>query len=167
MTCPKPLIAAPCGLAVGIGLTMLPHFDLVYAGERTVFSAPFTRLGVCPELGSSFTLTRLLGHQRAGALLLAGESISVDTAREFGLVNEIAPNQEVEALARERAHRLAALPPRAVRATKALLRRWSLATVQEANAAEMDVLVDLAAGPEAAEALAAFAQKRPPDFSRF
>ena len=167
ITCPKPLIAAPCGLAIGIGLTMLPYFDLVYAGEKTMFSAPFTKLGICPELGSSFTLTRLLGHQRASALLLAGETLSAETAREVGLVNKIAPSQEIEGIARERAQWLASLPPRAIRTTKALMRRWSLDTAQEANAIEMKLLVELGAGPESAEALAAFAQKRRPDFSRF
>ncbi|WP_326537427.1 enoyl-CoA hydratase-related protein [Pseudorhodoferax sp.] len=167
MDCEKPLLAAPCGLAIGIGLTLLPYCDLVVCGERTSFQAPFVRLGVCPELGSSYMLTRLMGHQRAAAVLLTGEAFDAAAAQQAGLVWQVVPNAQAEAVAVAAAERMARLPPRAVRATKALMRRWSHATAHEANRVEMDLLVQLGAGPEAQEAVAAFLAKRAPDFSRF
>ena len=126
MTCSKPVIAAPCGMVVGIGLTMLMYCDLVYCGEDTTLRAPFVSLGICPELGSSYVLPRLIGYQRACALLLTGEAISAETAREFGLVNAVVPNVAAEDFARSKAKLIAAQPPNAVRTTKMLMRRWSL-----------------------------------------
>ena len=167
MTCPKPVIAAPCGMAVGIGVTMLMYCDLVYCGEHTTLRTPFVSLGVCPELGSSYVLPQCLGYQRASAMLLAGEPVSAATAREYGLVNEVLPNDEVEDFARGKACLIAAQPPSAVRITKMLMRHWSLAKAQEANQLEMEKLMAMLKGPECAEAIAAFTQKRRPDFSPF
>lgn len=167
MTCPKPVIAAPCGLAVGIGLTLLMYCDLVYCGEQTMLRAPFVSLGVCPELGASFVVPQLMGYQRACALLLTGEAIDAATAREYGLVNEVRPNGEAEEFARSKARLIAALPPQSVRTTKMLMRRWSQPMAQEANTLEMQHLMVMALGPETREAIAAFAQKRRPDFSQF
>jgi enoyl-CoA hydratase/carnithine racemase len=166
MTCSKPVIAAPCGMAVGIGLTMLMYCDLVYCGEETTLRAPFVSLGICPELGSSYVLPQLIGYQRACALLLTGESINAETAREFGLVNAVMPNLTAEEFARSKARLIAAQPPVAVRTTKLLMRRWNLALAQDANKLEMDYLLSMMKGPEVHEALSAFVQKRPPDFSR-
>ena len=125
----KPLLAAPCGLAIGVGLTMLPYCDLVYCGERTTLRAPFVSLGVCPELGSSYLLPQIMGYQRASSLLLTGEAIDAATAREYGLVNAVLPNDEVEAFAREKARLIASQSPDSVRTTKMLMRRWNLPTV--------------------------------------
>ncbi len=166
ITAPKPLIAAPCGLAIGVGLTMLLYCDLVYSGEHTLFRAPFVNLGVCPELGSSYMLPHIMGLQRAGALLLTGEVIDAKTAREYGLVNDVLPNDQAEAFARGKAALIAAQSPSAVRTTKMLMRRWHQTTVNEANQLEMTHLLRLQDGPDAAEAASAFRQKRQPDFSR-
>jgi enoyl-CoA hydratase/carnithine racemase len=114
----KPVVAAVEGVAVGIGLTMLPHCDLVYAGEGASFQAPFVNLGLCPEAGSSLLFPRLMGHQRAAEILLLGEFFSAAKAAAMGLVNALVPDGGVEAFARERALRLAAQPSASLRLTK-------------------------------------------------
>lgn len=167
MSFPKPVVAAPSGIAVGVGFTMLLHCDLVYCGEQTTFRVPFVPLAICPEFGSSWLLPRLVGHQRASEILLAGEPFDANAAHQFGIVNYILPNAQVEDAARAKAAFIAAQPPVAVRTTKMLLKRGNSPDVLEAVAVEMEHLVTLQHGAEAGEAVAAFREKRPPDFSNF
>jgi enoyl-CoA hydratase/carnithine racemase len=164
---PKPVLAAVNGPAVGIGTTMLLHFDMVYASSDAAFVLPFARLGLCPEAGSTLLLPRLAGLQRATELLLLGERFDAERAQEVGLVNEVVPPDRLTARVAERAATLAALPPGAVRASKALIREAHRGRLQEAMVREGELFRELLASPEAAEALTAFLEKRPPDFERF
>ncbi|MGQ0502805.1 MAG: enoyl-CoA hydratase [Panacagrimonas sp.] len=164
---PKPIIASVNGLAIGIGVTMLLHCDLIYAGEGTRFSLPFVNIGIAPEFASSYLLPRLMGHARAAELVLFGEPFTAAHARECGLVNEVLPNDQVEARALERAARLAQQPPNALRTAKKLLRRWTEPDVNQAIAVEGFHFVPMLSLPEAQEAMGAFLQKRKPDFSGF
>ncbi len=116
-------MAAVNGLAVGIGTTMLLHCDLVYASSEAMFSLPFARLGLTPEAGSSMLLPRAAGLQLATELLMLGEPFSAERAREAGLVNEILPPEDLEQRVAARTAVLTALPPAAVRRTKALIRQ--------------------------------------------
>ena len=109
---------------------------------------------------------QLIGYQRACALLLTGEAISAETAREFGLVNAVVPNVTAEGFARRKAALIASQPPSAVRTTKMLMRRWSQPSAQDANKLEMECLLSMIKGPEVREAVSAFVQKRPADFFR-
>jgi enoyl-CoA hydratase/carnithine racemase len=162
----KPVIAAPAGIAVGIGVTLLLHCDLVYAGEQTKFNMPFVNLGICPEFASTYILPRMMGHQRAFELLFNGV-FDAQKAREYGLVNEIVANADVEKVARARAEAIAQLPPKATRVTKQLLKRWRSDVVQQAIPFEADHFVPMLKEPEALEAMNAFVQKRKPDFAKF
>ncbi|NDE83877.1 MAG: enoyl-CoA hydratase, partial [Actinobacteria bacterium] len=85
----KPLLAAVSGNAVGIGTTMLLHCDVVIAAPTTKFSMPFVSLGLVPEAGSSLLFPRLVGHQRASKIFLAGEPFGTKEALEFGLIAKI------------------------------------------------------------------------------
>ncbi len=107
---PKPLVAAVCGPAVGIGTTMLFHCDLVYAGDNAAFSMPFVNLGLCPEAASSLLAPRLLGYHRAAEALLLGEPFMAEAAMEVGLVNRVVPPTECNAIAQAQARKLAAKP---------------------------------------------------------
>ncbi|MFN3596872.1 MAG: enoyl-CoA hydratase [Rubricoccaceae bacterium] len=162
---PKPLVAAVEGPAIGIGTTVLLHCDLVYAAPGARFQLPFVRLGLVPEAASSLLLPLVAGYVRAAEWLLLGEPFSAEDARAAGLVNDVVP--EVRAHALERARALAALPPRAVRQTKALLGRTRRGPVAEAIRAEAERFTEALRSPEAHEAFTAFFEKRPADFSAF
>jgi enoyl-CoA hydratase/carnithine racemase len=119
---PKPLVAAVCGAAVGVGTTMLLHCDLVFAGDNARFSLPFAQLGLVPEAASSLLLPELFGYQRAAERLLLGEPFGADEALRMGLVNAVLPADAVAGHARLQANKLVALPGAAVRATKRLMK---------------------------------------------
>jgi enoyl-CoA hydratase/carnithine racemase len=163
----KPLIAGVEGLAVGIGVTMLLHCDLVYAAEGTTFQLPFVNLGVVPEAASSLLLPRLAGHQRASELLLYGDRFDARSALELGLINAIHPRENLDQVLAERAAALAAKPPQALLATKELLKGEAYRSQVAAKIEEERVEFERRLGsPEAREIMSAFLEKRPVDLSR-
>ena len=163
----KPIVAAVQGPAVGVGTTMLFHCDLVYAGEGARFSLPFVNLALVPEAGSSYMLPQMFGHQRAAELLMLGEPFDAQMASEAGFVNAIYADDQVIAIAEEKARQLAAKPPAALRLTKALLKRGSQPQIAEAVRVEAGHFAELLQSPEATEAFTAFMERRQPDFSKF
>lgn len=165
--CPKPVVAAVNGPAVGIGTTMLLHCDLIYAGGSARFHMPFVNIGICPEFASSYLLPRLMGHPRAAELVLLAEPFNGQKALEYGLINAVLPDGNYQEHALERAQKLASLPPQALRATKALLKRWNRDDIMKAIPVEFETFVPMLGQPEALEAITAFMQKRKPDFSKF
>ncbi|HEX4387026.1 MAG TPA: enoyl-CoA hydratase-related protein [Steroidobacteraceae bacterium] len=117
----KPLLAAVHGQAVGIGVTMLLHCDLVLAARNAQLSMPFVNLGLVPEAASSLLLPRLVGAKRAAELLLLGEVLDAAGAERLGLVNRVVADGELEDAARALAQRLARAPQGALLATRRLL----------------------------------------------
>jgi enoyl-CoA hydratase/carnithine racemase len=166
-TAHTPIVAAVGGLAVGIGVTMLLHCDLVYAGDNTIFQMPFVNLGLCPEAGSTLLLPMIMGHQKAAELLLLGETFSAAKACSLGIVTELCQNGEVFVTARARALQLAAQPAAAVRLAKSLLKRDYAVPLRETMTEEVKQFTARLKSPEAAEALQAFMERRKPDFSQF
>ena len=161
----KPIVAAVGGSAIGIGVTMLLHCDLVYAGENANFRMPFVNLGLCPEAGSSLLLPRVAGYLRAAELILLGEFFDAEKAREAGIVTAVVPDERLYAVARERAEQVAALPPAAVQKSKMLLKRDTQEGVREAIIEEGRHFMTQLRSPEFAEAVQAVLQHREPDFS--
>lgn len=165
--CEKPVIAAVTGAAIGIGTTMLLHCDFVYVSDEARLAMPFVSLGLVPEFGASLLVPRLMGHVKAAEKLLLGEPFTASDAVEMRLANAVLPAAEVVPQARRVAERFNVLPPAAVRATKALMRRATSAEVLGTIEAEAAVFAARLASGEAREAFAAFLQKRKPDFSSF
>jgi enoyl-CoA hydratase/carnithine racemase len=163
----KPIVAAVCGPAVGIGTTMLFHCDLVYAGDNAAFSMPFVNLGVCPEAASSLLAPQRMGYGRAAEALLLGEPFMAETALEMGLISRIVPPAEVNALAQRQAQKLAAKPLSSVLASKRLMKQGQADLVAQRMAEEGTLFGQMLAQPAAQEAFAAFMEKRKPDFSAF
>ncbi len=162
-TCPKPIVAAVSGLAIGIGTTMLLHCDLVVADPATRFSLPFINLGLVPEGASSLLLPRLVGTLRASELLLLGEMFDAPAAERYGIINKVSAPGGAEAEAMEWVTQLAAKAPTALRLSKALIRSETPGT----GARIMEEARQFGAqlqGPEFREAMAAFMTKRPPSF---
>jgi enoyl-CoA hydratase/carnithine racemase len=162
----KPLVAAVNGAAVGIGTTLLLHCDLVYAGDNARFRLPFASLGLVPEFASSYLLPMVAGYQRAAELLLLGEPFGPDVALAAGFVTRVVPAVQTLDTAMEAARKLAALPAKSVRTTKALLKGAHAAAVRNQLQLEGRHFREMLSEPAAREAFAAFIEKRKPDFSR-
>lgn len=156
----KPLIAAVNGVAVGIGVTMLLHCDLVYARSGAILQLPFVNLGLCPEAGSSLLLPRLVGYPRAAELLLLGEPFRAEQACDWGLINDIGADAEATLdLAMAKAQRLARQPPTAVCLTKALLKRAEAEAVRDTLALESQRFMEQLGAPETQATLRAFVER--------
>jgi enoyl-CoA hydratase/carnithine racemase len=156
----KPLIAAVTGMAVGIGVTLLLHCDLIYARSGATLLLPFVHLGLCPEAGSSLLLPRLVGYPRAAELLLLGEPFSAEQALAWGLINGIGADADATLeLALAKARRLAGQPAAAVQLAKALLRRGEAAAVRDTIAVESRHFMEQLRSPEAVAALRTFVER--------
>ena len=165
--CGKPVVAAVTGGAIGIGTTMLLHCDLVYVSDEARLAMPFVGLGLVPEYASSLLVTQLVGHVKATELLLLGEPFNGEAAVEMGIANAVLPAAEVVNHARRMAERFNALPPGAVRESKALMRRGQKEQVEDTISAEATLFGQRLRSPEAMEAFRAFFEKRKPDFTKF
>lgn len=161
----KPMIAAVDGLAVGVGVTMLLHCDLVYASPQAKFSAPFLNLGLVQEAASSLIGPQRLSYVRAFELLVMGEAWGADQALHAGLVNAVVPAADLEARAMKAAANLAAKPRAALVEARRLL-KGDQTPVVAAMASETKAFAALLRSAEAREAVEAFLEKRVPDFAK-
>ncbi|MBB3659495.1 enoyl-CoA hydratase/carnithine racemase [Rhizobium sp. BK650] len=118
----KPLVSGVDGLAIGIGTTLNLHCDLTIASDRSQFRTPFVDLALVPEAASSLIVPRIMGHQRAFAMLAAGEGFTAEDARQAGLIWKVTAPDEVEIQALAAAANLAAKPPEAMKIARDLLR---------------------------------------------
>ena len=159
--CPKPIIAAVNAHAIGIGLTMLLHCDLVYAHEKATFSAPFVKLGVVPEAASSILLPQAVGMAVANDILLAGRTLNAKEALDFGLASRVFNDTEYSASVKELAQQIADSAPISMRKSKDLIRNYRGTMTDHMNAEFADFGAQLKS-PEFAESIAAKMQKRKP-----
>jgi enoyl-CoA hydratase/carnithine racemase len=160
----KPLVAAVQGNAVGIGTTMLLHCDLVFLAEDAKLMAPFVNLALVPEAASTLLLPARIGHIRAYAMFALGEPLDAASAVTCGLANAIVPGADLLPRARRAAEMLAKRPVGSLSHTKSLMRETERIASQISR--ERSLFGERLQSAEAREALAAFAERRPPDFSR-
>jgi enoyl-CoA hydratase/carnithine racemase len=158
-----PIIAAVNGVAVGVGLTMLLHCDLAFASENATFSAPFPRVGLVPEAGSSMLLPRALGIAWTNDIILAGRTLTANDALVAGLVSRVVPAEELSDLADEVAGRIASFAPNAMRDSKRLIRSDRERVIEQMDR-ETEVFLPRLKSAEFAEVAAAFREKRAPEF---
>ena len=139
----KPVIAAVEGCAVGIGVTLLLHCDLVHAGRSSFFKMPFTRLGLCPEFASTFIIPQCAGHQIAAELLLLGRTFSAERFAGVGLINQLCEDGTAFRAAMESAREFESLPEASVRHTKRLLKAGGQRQITATLRQELALLAEL------------------------
>jgi enoyl-CoA hydratase/carnithine racemase len=165
-TFPKPLVAAVNGLGVGIGMTFLAHCDLVFMARDARVRTPFPQLGLAPEAGSSYTFASVMGWQNAAHVLLTGRWFSAQECLDMGLAWRVCAPEDLIEEAGQVAAEIAANPiPSLVATKKLMLDAGRAESALAASRREMAAYVPLVGGPANAEAVAAFIEKRDPDFA--
>ena len=153
--CPKPVIAAVDGVAVGAGLSLVLGCDLVVASDRARFSLLFVRNGLALDMGASWLLPRRLGWGRANELALLGEWSDAAEAERIGLVNRVVPVEDLAGVVGEWAQRLAGSSPTAVQAIKRSLAKSEWNTMAESLEDEANAQSTCAQSPELRAAIEA------------
>lgn len=156
----KPLLCAVNGIAVGLGVTMLGHADLVLMAETARLKCPFTSLALAPEAASSVTLPLLLGRQAATWMLMSSEWIDATEARSMGMAWKVVPEPAVLAETLDHARRLAAHPLTSLIASKRLISATFARSVSEGRQRENTAFDMLLRTPESRATVAAFATRR-------
>jgi 2-(1,2-epoxy-1,2-dihydrophenyl)acetyl-CoA isomerase len=164
LDCQKPIIASVQGTAAGLGVQVALACDLVLMAQEASFIEVFVQRGIVPDGGAAYLLTRLAGLQRAKELMLLGDRVSADKARDYGLATEVVPLDELEARTAELAARLAQGPTVALGMMKRLANRAldsdrATALYEEALAQEL-----VMTSRDAQEGVASFVERRQTDF---
>src|SRR5215831_7252788 len=160
----RPLVAAVQGNAVGVGTTMLLHCDLVYLADNAKLITPFVNLALVPEAASSWLSPLRIGHTRAYAMFALGEPMDAAAALACGLANAVVPQADLRKKAHDTAVALTKRPAGSLSLTKKLMREHERIAAQIAE--EGQLFKERLTTPEAREAFAAFAERRPPDFGK-
>lgn len=160
----KPVIAAVNGAAVGAGFNIALAADMIVASQAAVFSQIFTRLGLVPDLGGMYLLTRVVGLNKAKELCFTAKKIDAAEAKALGIVNHVTSSDLLMQEARKLAVEIAAGPPTALAMIKTLLNKSSTSTLEQMLEYESYAQTLAYTTPEHREGVAAFREKRPPKF---
>jgi 2-(1,2-epoxy-1,2-dihydrophenyl)acetyl-CoA isomerase len=162
---PRPTLAMVDGYAVGAGTNLALCCDLVVASERAKFGELFNKIGLVPDGGGTWLLSRVVGLARAKELIFTGEVFDAAEAARIGLVNRVVPIAELERVTRELAEKIAAGPPGVLRLAKHMVNR--AATTDLAAALDLEAYSQglAIASEDHQEGLAAFFEKRQPKFT--
>jgi 2-(1,2-epoxy-1,2-dihydrophenyl)acetyl-CoA isomerase len=164
--CPKPVIAALNGTAAGAGLSLALACDLRIAAAGTPLIVVFVRVGLVPDAGSLFFLTRMLGLSKATELAMSGDPLMAEDAHQLGLVAAVVPPEQLIAAAMARARRLSDGPRQTYALIKHGLERVLDLDLEQAMELESQLQSLAAETPDAKEAIQAFLAKRKPQFGR-
>ena len=163
--CPKPVVAAINGFAVGVGCLITLCCDILLASDNAELGLPQVPLGILPAYGGAVRLARYVGRGKAMEMVLLGERISAQEAYRVGLVNKVVPLPELRPLAQDYAQRLAALPPLAVRMAKESLNKGlDIASLKEAAQTDIYRFMLLGQTEDSHEAHQAWRERRKPVF---
>lgn len=161
---PKPIVAAVNGVAAGAGVSLALAADLIVASAEARFILAFVRIGLVPDSGATRTLVRALGRHRAAQLIFTGDPLSAGDAATAGLVAEVVAGDQLAAVARQLAARLALGPTRAIGYAKRMINAAEDATLTESLALEAALQEIAGRTEDHAEGVAAFGEKREPRF---
>ena len=163
--CPKPVIAAVNGFALGGGCELAMTCDIIIAGEGARFGQPEIKIGIIPGGGATQRLTRTIGKHKALRYLLTGDMFGAKEAFDMGLVSEVVPDSEVQVRAIAMATQIAALGPLAVEQIKECVLRGLDASLDTGLALETKANQMLFASQDQKEGMMAFIDKRKPNFT--
>ncbi|XP_075941388.1 enoyl-CoA delta isomerase 2 [Anarhichas minor] len=157
---PKPLVAVVNGPAVGISVTVLGLFDLIYATDRATFHTPFSQLGQSAEGCSSYTFPKIMGPAKATEMLLFNKKLSAVQACELGLVTEVFPDSSFQSEVWTRLKVYAKLPPKSLSLSKQLVRSVERDRLHAVNDAEVELLKERWTSDECFNAVMTFFQAK-------
>ncbi|XP_068959657.1 enoyl-CoA delta isomerase 2 isoform X1 [Petaurus breviceps papuanus] len=157
---PKPLVAVVNGSAVGISVTLLALFDLVYATDKATFHTPFTELGQSPEACSSYTFPKIMGPVKAAEMLIFGRKLTAQEACARGLVTEVFPDSTFQKEVWTRLKAYSQLPPKTMMVSKQLIRSFEKETLHRINVEECAVLRERWVSEDCLNALVNFMNRK-------
>ena len=160
----KPIIAAINGVAAGAGANVALACDIVLATESASFIQAFSKIGLIPDSAGTFFLPRLVGMQRAAALMMTGDKVSGKEAVAMGMAYKSFPDDQFEAESKKFAIQVAAMPTKGLGLTKRLLNETFSNTLQQQLEREKQVQVEAGATHDFKEGVSAFLEKRKPEF---
>lgn len=162
--CPKPVIAAVNGFALGGGCELAMHADIIVAGESATFGQPEVKVGVMPGAGGTQRLTRAIGKFKAMLICMTGQTFSGREAFEMGLASKVVPDTEVLDTALALARSIAAMPPLAIQQIKEAVQAGEDAPLETALMLERKAFQLLFASADQKEGMRAFLEKRKPSY---
>ncbi len=160
----KPIIAAVNGVAAGAGANIALACDIVIASEYASFIQAFSKIGLIPDSGGTFFLPRLIGFQKASALMMLGDKVSAADAERLGMVYKVIPLEIFEEEVQKIAGTLSKMPTKALGMTKRLLNESMTNTLEKQLDMEGKLQIEAAQSEDYAEGVAAFVEKRKPNF---
>lgn len=163
--CPKPIVAAVNGFALGAGCELALHADVIVAGEGARIGLPEVKLGILPGGGGTQRLIRAVGKYKALRMILTGEIVSAREADTMGMLSLVVPDAETEARAIEIAAQIAAMPPVAVELIKEVTLAGADGALDEGLRLERKALHVLFSTQDQKEGMRAFLEKRPPNYT--
>jgi 2-(1,2-epoxy-1,2-dihydrophenyl)acetyl-CoA isomerase len=161
----KPVVCAVNGVAAGAGANIAFACDITFAAEGIHFIQSFTKIGLIPDSGGTFILSRIVGLQRAAALTMLGDKLTAEKALQWGLLYDVVPPTTMVEVAFELAKRLAKMPTRALGLTKRAVNAGFANDLDTQLALEEELQREAGRSADYAEGVRAFVQKRPPNFT--
>jgi 2-(1,2-epoxy-1,2-dihydrophenyl)acetyl-CoA isomerase len=160
----KPIVAAINGIAAGAGANIALGCDIVVAKESATFIQAFSKIGLIPDSGGTYILPRLVGLQRAAALMMTADIVTAKEAMEMGMIYKVFPDADFEVEVQKLMQKLASMPTKALHYTKQLLNLTYKSNLEQQLAHEADYQEQAANTDDFKEGVSAFIQKRTPIF---
>ncbi len=160
----KPIIAAVNGVAAGAGANIALACDIVVAIETASFIQAFSKIGLIPDSAGTFFLPRLIGLQKASALMMLGDKVSANQAEQLGMLYKVFSTETFDEEVTKLALKLAKMPTKALGLTKRLLNQSMVNNLEQQLAMESDLQIEAAESEDYSEGVSAFIEKRKPEF---
>lgn len=163
-TIEKPIVAAVNGVAAGAGANIALACDIVVSSEHGSFIQAFSKIGLIPDSAGTFFLPRIIGFQKASALMMLGDKVTAQDALQMGMIFKIYPTGLFEEEVMSLASTLAQMPTKAIGLTKRLLNQSMTNNLEQQMALESDLQIEASSSNDYKEGVTAFVEKRIPEF---